>query len=100
MIKEVPSILLERKNYDIIVEIIKNFLENINNYNEMNLLDEILIELSCKEAVKKGDKLSLIELNEIVNEYFANKIFNCPHGRPAHFEITNEYLEKIFQRKI
>jgi len=100
VIKEVPSILLERKNYDIIVEIIKNFLENTDNYKEINLIDEILIELSCKEAVKKGDKLSLIELNEIVNEYFTNKVFNCPHGRPAHFEITNEYLEKIFQRKI
>ncbi|MBN2544244.1 MAG: DNA mismatch repair endonuclease MutL [Spirochaetes bacterium] len=100
VIKEAPSILLERKNYDIIVEIIKNFLENVNNYNKINLLDEILIELSCKEAVKKGDKLSLIELNEIVNEYFENKVYNCPHGRPIHFEITNEYLEKIFQRKI
>lgn len=96
-IKELPSILVNRKNYDFIVEAIKRFLEEIS-YTE-DIVDRILIEMSCKQAVKKGDPLTLIEVAEIVSEYFRLGITNCPHGRPAHFEMSHDHLMKIFQRK-
>ncbi len=99
VIREIPAILLKRKNYDIAVEIIKSFLEDHHPSGKADILSGILIEASCREAVKKGDKLTLVETAEIVDEYFRLGITNCPHGRPSHFEVTHESLQKIFQRK-
>ena len=99
VIRELPAILLNKKNYDTVVEIIRDFLESSGKIEDENLIDSILIEASCKEAIKKGDKLSLLEITEIVDEYFLMGITNCPHGRPTHFELTKDNLEKVFQRK-
>lgn len=99
VLKALPSILLAKKNYDLVVEIISEYLENDLNDSESELIDKILISASCKEAVKKGDKLTLLEMMEIVEEYFLRSITNCPHGRPSHFEMNRESLEKAFQRK-
>ncbi|HOV13107.1 MAG TPA: hypothetical protein PK771_02390, partial [Spirochaetota bacterium] len=98
IIKEIPSILLIKKDYQIAIDIILKFIED-ENQEPINIIDYILIEASCKEAIKKGDKLNLIEIHELANEYFKRNISNCPHGRPAHFEITKNHLEKLFQRK-
>ncbi len=100
IIRELPSILLNRKNYDDIVELIKSYFENELALNkEDNIIDLFLIESSCKEAVKKGDKISLLEMTEIVEEYFKQGNQNCPHGRPICFELSKDFLEKKFQRK-
>ena len=96
---EVPSILLVNKDYDFIVEILKKFFEEKLILKDKSIIDFLLVEASCKEAVKRGDKLTLLELGEVSKEYFGYNITNCPHGRPSHFEITRDYLEKIFQRK-
>nr|HPO49858.1 DNA mismatch repair endonuclease MutL [Spirochaetota bacterium] len=98
IIKAMPSILLIKKDYQIALDIVLKFIESEFDSSK-DIIDYILIEASCKEAVKKGDKLNLIETDEIIKEYFQREISNCPHGRPSHFEITKPGLEKIFQRK-
>jgi DNA mismatch repair protein MutL len=97
-VREVPEILLLKKDYSIACEIITDYIENKESTN-VNIVEYILIESSCKEAIKKGDKINMLEMAEIVNEYFKYNITNCPHGRPSHFEISRDSLEKIFQRK-
>jgi DNA mismatch repair protein MutL len=99
IVKEIPSVLLIKKNYEYATEIIKNYLGEFDLSSKKDPIDYILIEASCKEAIKKGDRLSLIEIAEIIDEYFKLNISNCPHGRPSHFELTLEGLQKIFQRK-
>ena len=100
IIRELPSILLNNKNYDYITELIKNFFENEFNLKKReNLIDMFLIEASCKEAVKKGDKITLLEMVEIVEEFFKLGVLNCPHGRPIYFELSKEFFEKQFQRR-
>lgn len=100
VIRELPSILLNNKNYDYIVELIKNFFEDeFNIKKNENIIDKFLIEFSCKEAVKKGDKITLLEMVEIVEEYLKLNVTNCPHGRPIFFELSKEFFEKQFQRK-
>lgn len=99
-ISEMPSILLNKKNFDYIVELIRNFIESDTVFKkEENIIDALLIESSCREAPKQGDKITLLEMVEIVEEYFKLDRFNCPHGRPIHFELTKTSLEKSFQRK-
>jgi len=97
-IRQMPEILLTKKDYGLACEIILEYLENQNKVDS-DIVEYFLIEMSCKEAIKKGDKLNQIELAEITEEYFNLGIKNCPHGRPIEFELTKEGLDKIFQRR-
>ena len=99
VIRAVPHVLLLRKNNDVVTQLIVSFLQKEIDPDK-SILDQILIEASCKEAIKKGDYINLLEMTEIVQQYFAYGITNCPHGRPAHFELALEDVEKYFQRKM
>lgn len=98
IVREMPEILLLKKDYIVATDIISEFLETKNKI-ETDVIDYILIEASCREAIKKGDKLNFIEITEIIDEYLKLGITNCPHGRPIHFELSKDCLEKVFQRK-
>jgi DNA mismatch repair protein MutL len=99
VIRAVPHVLLLRKNNDVVTQLIVSFLQKEIDPDK-SIIDQILIEASCKEAIKKGDYINLLEMTEIVQQYFAYGITNCPHGRPAHFELALEDVEKYFQRKL
>ena len=91
---------MDNKNYDYITELIRSFFEDEFNFKKReNIIDMFLIESSCKEAIKKGDKITLLEMVEIVEEYFKLGNLNCPHGRPIYFDLTKDFFEKQFQRK-
>ncbi|MBP5706902.1 MAG: DNA mismatch repair endonuclease MutL, partial [Spirochaetales bacterium] len=83
VIRSVPHVLLLRKNNDVVTNLIVSFLQKEIDPDK-SIIDQILIEASCKEAIKKGDYINLLEMTEIVQQYFAYGITNCPHGRPAH----------------
>ena len=93
VIRAVPHVLLLRKNNDVVTNLIVSFLQKEIDPDK-SIIDQILIEASCKEAIKKGDYINLLEMTEIVQQYFAYGITNCPHGRPAHFELALEDVEK------
>jgi len=63
-------------------------------------LHEILDMMSCKAAIKAGDKLSETELAEIVAlRDTTERAASCPHGRPTTVRLTIEELEKLFDRR-
>ncbi len=93
----VPSFFLMKRDYSELGDIIEDFL--FENTSDKNILDELLIQSSCREAVKKGDRLPIMVIEEMVDEMFRLNITNCPHGRPVFYEITSDYLDKFFQRK-
>jgi len=96
-VREIPLIFLT-KDYNIISETIEEFI--ISKEEKKDIVEEILISASCKEAVKKGDRLTLNEIFELVELYFKYNITNCPHGRPVQFRLDKNSLEKAFQRKM
>lgn len=84
-------------------ELIRQLSEQLSAGNKTpdprDLLDEILHMISCKAAVKAGDRLapeeieSLIELRHLVQDSH-----HCPHGRPTTLIFTQKELDKRFQR--
>jgi DNA mismatch repair protein MutL len=55
--------------------------------------------MSCKAAVKAGDRLTDLELGELVAlREQVERSSNCPHGRPTSVRLTIRELEKLFQR--
>lgn len=62
-------------------------------------LRTVLDMMSCKAAVKAGDRMSDIELTELVRlRGEVERSSNCPHGRPTSIRLTLRELEKLFGR--
>ena len=60
---------------------------------------DVLDMMSCKAAVKAGDHMSDIELDELVRlRQQVERSSNCPHGRPTSIRLTIRELEKLFGR--
>lgn len=96
-ISEIPCVLKNMPTSQL-TETIAMFLQEDGN-SERTMIDRILITASCREAVKKGDKLTPIQIEEIITRFFEFNIMNCPHGRPVYFEIPRSTFERNFQRK-
>jgi DNA mismatch repair protein MutL len=63
-------------------------------------LHETLDMMSCKAAVKAGDRLSPQEIADLLKQREAvERSSRCPHGRPTTLRLTIEDLEKQFGRR-
>lgn len=61
--------------------------------------DEAIKLISCRGSIKSGDKISKVEMLNLLKEL--SKCRNpmiCPHGRPTIIKISSHQLEKMFQR--
>ena len=61
--------------------------------------DKIAKQISCKSAIRANKRISNDEVNALLKEL--NKCenpYHCPHGRPTIINLTNEELEKMFER--
>ncbi len=62
-------------------------------------LHETLDMMSCKAAVKAGDRLQPEELTELLRQRTEiERSSNCPHGRPTTIRLSIADLEKHFKR--
>ena len=60
---------------------------------------EKLASLSCKAAIKGGQHITAVEMQNLMKQMFAlDNPYNCPHGRPTFIRITETELEKKFKR--
>ncbi len=73
-------------------------LADIRRGGEQAMRD-VLDMMSCKAAVKAGDRLSDVELEELMKlRAQVERSSNCPHGRPTSIRLTIRELEKLFGR--
>ena len=64
-----------------------------------DLVDELLHMISCKAAIKAGDRLSPEEVTALLEQrHLFQDTHHCPHGRPTALIFTNEDLDKRFKR--
>ncbi len=57
--------------------------------------------MACKAAVKAGDELSTLQIEELLKSLYKTKHrLTCPHGRPTTWVISQYDLEKTFKRKL
>lgn len=100
-----PSFLFERNVEP--VTFINDLLDkaeagqlDLSNPNaEEAALHEVLDMMSCKAAVKAGDKMSEDELSALLaKRHEIERSSNCPHGRPTTLRLSLKDLEKQFGR--
>jgi DNA mismatch repair protein MutL len=61
---------------------------------------EIAKVVACRSAIKAGQKLSVIEMQELIDRLFAcDNPYTCPHGRPIVIRLSLEELGSKFGRE-
>ena len=76
-------------------------------FNEINGLgnltkekNEVAKVIACRSAIKAGQKLSLIEMQDLIDRLFAcENPYTCPHGRPIVLKFSLEDLGRRFGRE-
>lgn len=67
--------------------------------SDERLLRDVLDMMACKAAIKAGDHLSDLELDELLRLREAvERSSNCPHGRPTTVRLPIKELERLFGR--
>ncbi|AHF06954.1 DNA mismatch repair endonuclease MutL [Desulfitobacterium metallireducens] len=84
-------------------ELLRQFLEEVVFKQNQPAFDELLREwiymLACKESIKAKEKLSLLEMQELLVQLSKTENpYTCPHGRPTIIKLTRSDLEKRFYR--
>ena len=58
-----------------------------------------VIQMSCKHAVKGGERLPEESVVQLIRDVIDQKVTpTCPHGRPLMVQLTRTELEKRFRR--
>ena len=60
---------------------------------------EIAKVVACRSAIKAGQKLSIVEMQSLIDRLFAcENPYTCPHGRPIIIRLTLDDLAAKFGR--
>lgn len=82
---------------------INSLLEEKYTLKSISLKDALHNEIAkkaCKSAIKAGQKLKDIEIQDLINKIEENKPIQCPHGRPTIIKFSRKDIDKMFKRII
>ncbi len=93
----VPKVFVE---YQINIEKLFNIVLHTSPLSFDIILDELYAMKACKSSIKAWQKLSHIEMQNIVRDGFSHidGMFVCQHGRPFFIKMTKGDLDALFDR--
>ena len=98
MISAIPDNLFNIDMKDLFIEMLDDF-SNSTGRQTPDIITEKVASMSCKAAVKGNDKLTLPEINKLIDELLSlDNPYNCPHGRPTIISMSKYEIEKKFKR--
>lgn len=98
MISAIPDNLFNIDMKDLFIEMLDDF-SNVTGRQTPDIITEKVASMSCKAAVKGNDKLTLPEINKLIDELLSlDNPYNCPHGRPTIISMSKYEIEKKFKR--
>lgn len=98
MISAIPDNLFNIDMKDLFIEMLDDF-SNATGRQTPDIITEKVASMSCKVAVKGNDKLTLPEINKLIDELLSlDNPYNCPHGRPTIISMSKYEIEKKFKR--
>lgn len=97
-VHEIPM-WLEVGNAEDVVRQIITLLSNNRKFDVLYFRDVIAKQISCKSAIRANRRVSRDEVDALLKELSkCQNPYHCPHGRPTIITLTNEELEKMFER--
>lgn len=100
LIRAIPAPLPTRTAAQTVTDLLDKLPEQPHTKVELpEALDNALVTLACRSAVKAGDTLDTKEMINLIRELSEAKLpFNCPHSRPIIIEMGRDELERRFHR--
>ncbi|MEM9702627.1 MAG: DNA mismatch repair protein MutL, partial [Planctomycetota bacterium] len=73
--------------------------DNPKTPDRRDLLDSLLHVMSCKAAVKAGQRLRPEEIDALLTaRHLVEDAHHCPHGRPTALTLSRDDLDRQFGR--
>ena len=99
LIREVPVSLTRADLSHFIAELLHDLDLLGHSLQKENYLDQILAELACHSAIQAGQRLSLPEMNQLLQDMETTpRIEYCNHGRPTSSLLKKADLDRLFLR--
>jgi DNA mismatch repair protein MutL len=99
LVSTYPAMLANFDPHEVLRQIIEQWMTGGNVPQRRDLLDEMLHMISCKAAIKAGDRLTPDEITSLLAQrHCYQDTHHCPHGRPTALVFTREELDKRFKR--
>jgi DNA mismatch repair protein MutL len=96
VIETVPAFLKQSSVQHFLPEVLEDWaeVEHISAHE-----DQRLSYLACRSAVKAGDSLSRVEVENLLRDVQnLPDTYTCPHGRPFKVKLSRGELDKWFKR--
>lgn len=99
LVSSYPAMLANMSPSELLRQVVDQLLSGGKTPDRRDVLDELLHMISCKAAIKAGDRLSSEEITALLEQrQHYQDSHHCPHGRPTALVFTREELDKRFKR--
>ncbi len=99
LVTSYPAMLANFRPAEILRDLIDRLLAGGKSPDRRDMLDSLLHMISCKAAIKAGDRLTGEEISALLEQrHLARDTHHCPHGRPTALFFSREELDKQFKR--
>lgn len=100
VVNAIPTSLVKENLEEVICGVLDDIAEMKGPSNMQGKIEQILTYMSCRSAIKFGQRLSMLEIEALIEQMDTLKRpFTCPHGRPTIVSLSLDELNKMFGRK-
>jgi DNA mismatch repair protein MutL len=99
LISSYPAMMSADSPAELLRSLVEVLLAGGRTPERREVFDELLHMMSCKAAIKAGDRLTPEEIEALLAQrHLAQDTHHCPHGRPTALVFTREELDRQFKR--
>lgn len=99
LVRSYPAMLANIRPQEMLRGLVDQLMAGGKTPDRRDLLDELLHMISCKAAIKAGDRLTSEEISALLEQRdLVQDTHHCPHGRPTALVFTREDLDRQFKR--
>lgn len=99
LLSSLPPMLSRADPAALLREIAEQLESSAKKTERRDLIDSLLHMMSCKAAIKAGQKLKTEEIDFLLGQRdLIDDSHHCPHGRPTALTLSREELDRQFGR--
>jgi len=99
LVTSYPAMLADMGPAEVVRQVLERLLAGGKTLQRHDLVEDLLAMISCKAAVKFGDRLTPDEVQALLTQrHLFHDTHHCPHGRPTAIVFTRDELDRRFKR--
>jgi len=98
VLRSVPHVLAGGDPSRAFVDIIERVGDDEDARSQDGFRRGFVVNLSCKSAIKAGQKLSEPEIEYLISHIGDGTYYTCPHGRPTIIRLDEDWFRRVFKR--